>query len=154
MPLDGVRSYRRALGPWQEQDNKSRSEAEDLCTQTPRRENAERPQQSLPMAWPCLVSEERARLINRLYTHIPWEQLLLIKMKLIITLSASPGFQPPSHSELITYACVWIIHTALFMQAVCKQRRISCLISLNYGKRNKPPRLIYAARPPRPNPPF
>lgn len=33
MPLDGVRSYRRALGPWQEQDNKSRSEAEDLCTQ-------------------------------------------------------------------------------------------------------------------------
>lgn len=36
VPLDGVRSYRRALGPWQEQDNKSRRTWSPLHVLRPR----------------------------------------------------------------------------------------------------------------------
>lgn len=42
-------------------------------------------------------------------------------MKMIITLHASPSFQPLSYSELITYASVWIMHGAIdmYLDIVC-----------------------------------
>lgn len=62
VPLDGVRSYSRALGPWQKQDNKSRSEAEDVeptsCAQTQLRENPQFPLEETTITifqWPCLI---------------------------------------------------------------------------------------------------
>lgn len=52
-------------------------------------------------------------LVCRSNARLPWEKLPFIKMKMIITPRASPSFQPPSYSELITYASVWIMHGAI-----------------------------------------
>lgn len=52
-------------------------------------------------------------LVCRSNARLPWEKLPFIKMKMIITLRASPSFQPFSYRELITYASIWIMHGAI-----------------------------------------
>lgn len=78
-----------------------------------------------PAKGKCIVSYSEATaqsnnaphlyLVCRSNARLPWEKLPFIKMKMIITLGASPSFQPPSYSQLITYASVWIMHGAIDM---------------------------------------